>query len=118
MEWIKIDGETYKIVSILVNFSSDNVLKSELFIDDPETESAILAIYDDARHFEFETREWRMQGASIRSITFDTHRIVVGVTSSIGGMKSRQHERDRRIDELLDEGKTSDGEEDITTNQN
>ena len=116
MEWMKIGQEAYEIQGITSHFSADEKhIDSILFIKDDATEQKIIELYESGTTFDFETKTWKYIDTRMKSMTFDTNGMVVTLVSRKGGMKSKRHERDRRIDELLG-NETSEDEDDIRTN--
>lgn len=115
MEWMKIDGETYMINAITTEFSVDQKhLVSVVFTNDLVSEQKIIDLYESGKSFDFETKKWKFTGSRMKSITFDNSGIIVNINSLNGGIKSVQYERDKRIDELL-ENETPDNINDINT---
>lgn len=115
MEWMKIDGETYMISAITTEFSVDQKhLVSVVFTNDLVSEQKIIDLYESGKSFDFETKKWKFTGSRMKSITFDNSGIIVNINSLNGGIKSVQYERDKRIDELL-ENETPDNINDINT---
>ena len=116
MEWMKIGQEAYEIQGITSNFSADEKhIDSILFTKDDATEQKIMELYESGTTFDFETKTWKFIDTRMKSMTFDTNGLVVTLVSRKGGMKSKMHERDRRIDELLG-NETSEGGDDIKPN--
>jgi hypothetical protein len=116
MEWMKIGQETYEIEGITTQFSVDQKhMDSVVFVRNEVAEQKIMELYDSGTTFDFETKKWKFIGTRMKSITFDTTGMVVTVVSRSGGMKSKSHERDKRIDELLGD-ETSEDRDDIITN--
>ena len=116
MEWMKIGEETYEIEGITNHFSADEKhIDSILFIKDDVTEQKIIELYESGTTFDFETKTWKFIDTRMKSMTFDTTGMIVTLVSRKGGMKSKRHERDKRIDELLGD-ETSEDRDDIITN--
>lgn len=116
MEWIKIGDEVYEICSISTQFSIDQKhLNSSIIATDEATTDKILELHALNRTFDFETKKWSFVGTRIKSLTIDGATVQIDLCSSMGGIKSVEHERDKRIDELLG-SETSGDPDDIITN--
>lgn len=109
MEWLNINGETYEIIQITTQLTTDEKhLNSIILTNNNETEEKLIELYESGNSFDFETKKWKFTGSRMKSITFDTTGIVVEIVSRKGGMKSILEERDKRIDTLLGGGQVED----------
>lgn len=114
--WIKIGDDIIECVKSEHQFTIDNKLTTSHFTIDIKGNNyfnIIFDLYDNKKTFDWEDNKSRGSGSNIKSIDIFNDILTCQIRSNDFGIKDKSYERNKRLEQILPDDKTSDENDNI-----